>query len=678
MKKKKWLIGVIIAIILILIGGLYFIFNNKDEDTTLTLLEKKWIENNKNNIIDFGVLNNIAILNKEGDGVFFDFLESLEQTTGLDFNKKSYEYGTEVNNEYSFKVTENIGKSDILFYTDNYVILSKSNIKYNKLKDVNNLTLGVLNENVEEVNNYLDNGNILFKSFKTLDELITEIDKEDSSINAIVLPKLVFLSKDFESKLYINYNITEMEDNYVISLGKNDRLNDIIEKYYKKWKKEEYDASYSKYFTSIYFSKNEVDEQSKAKFRSKRYVYGFVNNFPFDTSIDRNLLGTNSSIISAFSKLSNVEISYKEYDNYNKLLNAFNSNKIDFYFDMYTSSNDYKIDVFKTVSSYDEQIVITSSIDNNVTINSTSSLKGEKVAALNNTKTLEFLKKVGADVVTYNNVNELLNSSRDNTLIALDLLTYNYYSKEELKNNKIDYQFALDSEYDYVIRDIKENEIFMNFLDFYLSFTNEKELINTGYYNTITKNTNLVLLKNVLIALGILTGLGLVYIVIKKLKPTKKITMKKEDKLRYIDMLTSLKNRNYLNDNIEIWDESEVYPQTIIVVDLNNIAYVNDNYGHQEGDNVIKEASNILIRGQMENSDIIRTNGNEFLIYLVGYDEKQIVSYIRKLNKDFKELSYSFGAAIGYSMITDAIKTIDDAINEATLDMRNNKEELNN
>ena len=34
--------------------------------------------------------------------------------------------------------------------------------------------------------------------------------------------------------------------------------------------------------------------------------------------------------------------------------------------------------------------------------------------------------------------------------------------------------------------------------------------------------------------------------------------------------------------------------------------------------------------------------------------------------------------AIGYSIITDGIKTIDDAINEATLDMRNNKEELNN
>ena len=154
--------------------------------------------------------------------------------------------------------------------------------------------------------------------------------------------------------------------------------------------------------------------------------------------------------------------------------------------------------------------------------------------------------------------------------------------------------------------------------------------------------------------------------------------MKKEDKLKYVDMLTSLKNRNYLNENIELWDASEVYPQSIIIVDLNNIAYINDNYGHQEGDEVIKQAANILINNQMPNSDIIRTNGNEFLIYLVEYDEKQVASYIKKLTKEFKELAHGFGAAIGYSMITDGIKTIDDAVNEATLDMRNNKEELNN
>lgn len=678
MKNKKWLIGIVAAIALILSGVVYFIFSNQDENTTLTILEKRWIENNKNKVIDFGILNNVAILNNEGEGMFFDFLDSLEQATGLDFNKISYDYGNEINNEYTFNVVEEVGENDILVYTDNYVVLSKNNIKYNKLSDINNLTLGVLNEDIEQVNNYINNSDLLFKSFEKTDELVTEISKEDSNVDAIVLPKLLFLGKTFEVNLYINYNITEMQDNYVITLGSTDKLNDIIIKYYKKWYQEEYDESYSKYFTSTYFATHEVDEQAKAKFRSKRYVYGFVNNAPFDASIENNLLGINSSIISDFSSLSNVEVAYKEYKSFDELLVDFNSNNIDFYFDMYSGPAEYKTDVYKTVSAYDEQIVITTNISNNITINSTSSLKEKEIFTLKNTKTTDFLKKIGTDVVEYETVAEIVKNRKEDTLIALDLLTYNYYSKSEFKNYKVDYQFSLDTDYNYVIRDIQENEIFMNFLNFYLSFTNEKTLINKGYYNAIKKNNNLDLVKNIIIAVVTIIILGLVYIFVKKSKSKKNNVMKKEDKLRYVDMLTSLKNRNYLNDNIEVWDESEIYPQAIIIVDLNNVAYINDNYGHQEGDNVIREAANILITAQLENSDIIRTNGNEFLIYLIEYDEKQVVSYIRKLNKDLKELSYGFGAAIGYSMITDAIKTIDDAINEATLDMRNNKEELNN
>ena len=50
--------------------------------------------------------------------------------------------------------------------------------------------------------------------------------------------------------------------------------------------------------------------------------------------------------------------------------------------------------------------------------------------------------------------------------------------------------------------------------------------------------------------------------------------------------------------------------------------------------------------------------------------------YIRKLYKEFKTLPYEYGAAIGYSMITDNIKTLEDAINEAVEDMKNKKGEL--
>ena len=70
------------------------------------------------------------------------------------------------------------------------------------------------------------------------------------------------------------------------------------------------------------------------------------------------------------------------------------------------------------------------------------------------------------------------------------------------------------------------------------------------------------------------------------------------------------------------------------MIDLNNIKYINDNYGHEEGDNVIIKAASVLVNSQLENTEIIRTDGNEFLIYLVGYSEKQVATYALKLEKE--------------------------------------------
>ena len=146
--------------------------------------------------------------------------------------------------------------------------------------------------------------------------------------------------------------------------------------------------------------------------------------------------------------------------------------------------------------------------------------------------------------------------------------------------------------------------------------------------------------------------------------------------MKYIDQLTSLKNRNYLNENLENWNNNKVYPQTLIVIDLNNIQYINDTLGYEEGDKQIKAVANVLIKTQLDYSDIMRTDGNEFTIYLIGYTQKQITSYIHKLNKEFKKLPYEYGAEFGYSMITDDIKTIEDAINEAVEQMKAQKKEI--
>ena len=682
MKKKKVLIGIIIGIVIsLLIVASYFILTKEDKTTTLNIIEKQWIENNKNKRFDFSVVTDIPIFSYEGKGIFLDFLDNIEEVTGLDFNRISTKYGNSETSEYGFNIVDTIDDNDILIYEDNYVILSNKGTRYETIEELDGLVIGALNSEVSNIAYYLKAANVTFKTCEKVDGLFDAIKNDPKNnivpvVDAIILPKTIYLDeilnyKDFD----ISYTISEMSKKFVLTLGSNDRLNDILTKYYTKWSDENFNNSYNNYLLDMYFNINKIDEKQKVQFRSKRYTYGYIDNAPFDIEN----VGINEQLIDEFIKFANIEISFKKFNNYNDLVNMFNQNEIDFMFDN-LANNDYSLDIFNTVSNYDESFVVITSKSNDIVINSVNSLLNNNINVIGDTKIAAYLDTQGFDLNTHKNIEQLVQNTGNSDVIVIDYLTYKFYRDLYFGDSDLKYIFNLDDDYSFVIRDISENETFYNLFNFYLSFLNDKKVINNKY-NSITleklnkSNYNMIFI--IVLAIAIIITL---LIVIKMLSKKKGMfsNLSKDDKLKYIDMLTSLKNRNYLNDNIEAWDSSEVYPQTIIIADLNNVAYINDNYGHNEGDNLIKEAANILIKNQITNSEIIRTNGNEFLIYLVGYDEKQIVSYIRKLNKEFKELAHGFGVALGYSMINDAIKTIDDAINEATIEMRNNKEEANN
>ena len=152
----------------------------------------------------------------------------------------------------------------------------------------------------------------------------------------------------------------------------------------------------------------------------------------------------------------------------------------------------------------------------------------------------------------------------------------------------------------------------------------------------------------------------------------------KDEKLKYIDPMTSLKNRNYLNLNIYKWDDNVIFPQSVVVLDINKLREINDTFGRETGDELIKRVASVLINNQLENTDIIRSGGDEFLIYMVGYEEKKVVEYTKNLVKDMKDIPDSLGIEIGYSMILDEVKTVDDAINEAITMMTKTKEKKRN
>ena len=41
---------------------------------SLSVTEKEWISNNKNNVISLNVINDLNVFGKDGKGVFFDFI----------------------------------------------------------------------------------------------------------------------------------------------------------------------------------------------------------------------------------------------------------------------------------------------------------------------------------------------------------------------------------------------------------------------------------------------------------------------------------------------------------------------------------------------------------------------------------------------------------------------------
>lgn len=676
MKDNKKLITLLIIIVLIIsVGVFYFVFKKEDTKTTLTIAEKQWIESNKNSIIDFSILNNTAILNYNGGGLFFDFLTDLENTTGLSFNKIPYNNDEEIKTDYSLKVVPTVEKNQILIYADNYAIFSNKEIKFNRIEDITDLTIGVLDENIENVTTYLDgSGDIALKTYSTVEDMKKALSKKQ--IDSIIIPKLSYLGDIAgDIKLNVIYNITEMQDNYVIELGDKKILNNVLTKYFSKWEEENYSKVYNKYFSDVYFDIYGIDEKEQVTFRSKRYTYGYVENTPYDMTFDNKYAGYNSLFIGDFADAANIEVDYKKFTSYNQLVKSFNDNKIDIFFNPY-EDNEYNVDSSQTVSVFDERVAIISNKQTNVVINSINSLKGHEVAVLKGSKIAIALDKKNIKTVPYDNINKLLKTKKN--IIAIDYDSYSYYAGSVLSNFRVEYIYNMQSDYNYIIRGVNSNDTFKSFFNFYLGFANDKKIINDAYYMYVENGSNLEMFRTLVnVGLILLVSIIVLIILVKIIKSIRKNRneLSKEDKLRYVDMLTSLKNRNYLNDNIESWDDNEIYPQAIVIVDLNNIAYINDNYGHQEGDNVIKEAANILIKNQIPNSDMIRTNGNEFLIYLLKYDEKQIISYTRKLAKEFKDLSHGFGAAIGYSIINDAIKTVDDAINEATIAMRSNKDE---
>jgi diguanylate cyclase (GGDEF)-like protein len=160
------------------------------------------------------------------------------------------------------------------------------------------------------------------------------------------------------------------------------------------------------------------------------------------------------------------------------------------------------------------------------------------------------------------------------------------------------------------------------------------------------------------------------------------------------DPLTSLYNRRFLNELLESNIPARVkegYVHSVLMMDIDFFKKVNDKYGHNIGDEVIKMVA-YVIKKHIRNSDIaVRYGGEEFLVLLINATSEKTIEIAKKISKDFSEAIFVSGkdtfkktisTGICYyptdaNKLWKAIKLADEALYKAKNNGRNRIFEIN-
>lgn len=672
-KRNNKIIVLIVVAVLFAVSLLIFILNYSKDNSSFSILEKKWINDNTSNVLDISVYNDVPVYGKSGKGVIFDLLDDFTTTYGINFNKISYSVDSSSNlNKNAFRVlnnNESLTNKDILLYEDNYVLVSTEEEVINNINNIDNHTVAVLKKDLNTVSNDLSEvKKISYLQKENVNELEEALKNKET--NYVIVPYNMYMDFILKNDLHILYHLSDISKKYVLTI-ENKTFLDIMKKYYLGYQKNKQQTSYKTNFLSEFFYDKEITEADRMSYNSSSYNVGYITYMPFTGKEEKDLVGTLSNYLSGFEDLFDVDLKVKYYNNIEELKKDLSSGELDLAFANF-NKNGLNIDTILTTNLFEEKYVVLSTEP--FAINSIKGLKDKEVITVKNTYINDYLNTNSIKNTGYNNTDDLLRNIKNKSIVVIDKATYDYYKTRKFSDFKVIYEGVLPYNYSFMIRDVNKNKIFSEMFTYYTSSVNYDTIKYKD--NTNSKIYEFSLLTTFLLAILVILIIIFLIFFIKKKKENSTIVTN-NDKLKYIDTMTSLKNRAYLNLKIKEWDDNVIYPQAFVIIDLNNIKDINDSHGHEEGDTIIKKAASTLIVNQEPNTDIIRTDGNEFLVYMVGYSEKDVISYTRKIYKELKELPYGYGAAIGYSMIMDDIKTVDDAINEATIDMRNKKENNN-
>jgi len=119
------------------------------------------------------------------------------------------------------------------------------------------------------------------------------------------------------------------------------------------------------------------------------------------------------------------------------------------------------------------------------------------------------------------------------------------------------------------------------------------------------------------------------------------------------DKLTGLYNREFLFEVLKKISEKTKRADSkfiLIFLDLNNFKNINDKYGHEEGDRVLKKVANILKQSFRKYDIVVRYGGDEFIVVIESINNINMHKILKKLEEKIKKSFAKYNVSIAYGI----------------------------
>lgn len=650
-------------------------------------------------------------------GFEHDLLKIISQRTGLIFEKKinnwTKNYNAFKNKEVDMitsisykKFREPFTTFTSPYYDIPIMIFVRDDFgKYNGLKSLKDKKVGVLKDvfyikDLEKLNtmnlviydNYADLTNDLV--FGKIDALVQNL----TNINHLI-KKNLYTNLKLASELILP-NITKEDLRFGVQ-PENSLLSSILQKALNSISTKEKETLVNKWIGSIKeYSGGHIElEKDEIAYLDTNVIKYCINpiGLPLEGLNDKGEhIGMSSDYYNVFEKILSAKFELVKTKNWNESITYIKKHKCDM---LALGMETIERSKYLNFTSYylEVPLVVATKVDVPF-INHILDLEGEKIGIIKGDAFVTILKQKypSLNIIEVDNIYEGLDKVKDGQLFAfIDTLASIGYEFQTKYFGELKIAGKISENLQLSIAVIKEDTTLLNILQKTVnSITNEvhREIFHKWIPIKYGKFTDYDLVWKITIA-AIFLILLIVYWNSKIIKANKLLIEAQKDieeknieleRLAITDILTDLYNRRKLEELIQVEiNRCERFGHNfaLTMLDVDHFKDINDSYGHQTGDKVLKEMATLFKKNLRKTDFIGRFGGEEFIMICPESKEKEILQLVESLrnkieNYNFPEVGHktvSFGVTIfkkGDS-IQSLIKRADNALYQAKDSGRN-------